>query len=178
MATGSDRHASGAEDAPIIVGRIAGPYGVKGWLRVVSYTEQPEKLIDYTPWYLKQGNAWLPTRVVEAKHHTKGLLVRLPDCGDRDKAAELSGLDIGIYRSQLPAPAAGEYYWDDLIGLSVVTLDGVPLGRVDHLLETGANDVLVVRGERERLIPFIQGSVIAMVDLDGRVLRVDWDPEF
>jgi 16S rRNA processing protein RimM len=178
MATDSDRHASGTGDEPIIVGRIAGPYGVKGWLRVVSYTEQPDKLIDYAPWYLKQGSAWRPTRVMEAKHHTKGLLVRLPGCEDRDRAAELSGSDIGIYRSQLPPTAADEYYWDDLIGLSVVTLDGLSLGTVDHLIATGANDVLVVRGERERLIPFIQGNVIAMIDLDRRVIRVDWDPEF
>ena len=178
MATESDRHASGTEDEPIIVGRIAGPYGVKGWLRVVSYTERPDKLIEYTPWYLKQRGVWLPTEVAEVKRHTRGLLVRLPGCEDRDRAAELSGSDIGIYRSQLPATAADEYYWDDLIGLSVVTLDGTPLGTVDHLIGTGANDVLVVRGERERLIPFIQGSVIAMIDLDGRVIRVDWDPEF
>jgi 16S rRNA processing protein RimM len=178
MATDSDRHASGAEDEPILVGRIAGPYGVKGWLRVVSYTERPDKLIDYAPWYLKHGDVWLPTRVIEVKRHTRGLLVRLPDCEDRDRASELSGSDIGVYRSQLPAPAADEFYWDDLIGLSVVTLDGLQLGTVDHLIETGANDVLVVRGERERLIPFIQGSVIAMVDLDSRVIRVDWDPDF
>ena len=175
MATDRDSHAPGTEDKPIIVGRITGPYGVKGWLRVVSYTERPDRLIDYAPWYLKHGNAWLPTEVAEVKHHTRGLLVRLPGSEDRDKAAELSGLDIGIYRSQLPA---GEYYWDDLIGLSVVTLDGLPFGTVDHLIGTGANDVLVVRGERERLIPFIQGSVIAHVDLDGGVIRVDWDPDF
>jgi len=178
MATDSDRHASGTEDEPIIVGRIAGPYGVKGWLRVVSYTEQPDKLIEYAPWYLQQRDVWLPTEVAEVKRHTRGLLVRLTGCEDRDRAAELSGSDIGIYRSQLPPTAADEYYWDDLIGLSVVTLDGSPLGTVDHLIGTGANDVLVVRGERERLIPFIQGSVIAMIDLDGRVIRVDWDPEF
>jgi 16S rRNA processing protein RimM len=178
MATDSDSHAPGAEDEPIIMGRIAGPYGVNGWLRVVSYTELPDRLIEYAPWYLKHGDVWLPTRVTEVKRHTRGLLVRLPGCEDRDKAAELSGTDIGIYRWQLPATAAGEYYWDDLIGLSVMTLDGLLLGTVDHLIETGANDVLVVRGERERLIPFTKGSVIAMVDLDGRVIRVDWDPDF
>ncbi len=178
MATDSDRHAPGTDDEPIIMGRIAGPYGVKGWLRVVSYTERPDRLIEYAPWYLKQDDTWLPTRVSEVKRHTRGLLVRLPGCEDRDKAAELSGSDIGIYRSQLPATAADEYYWDDLIGLSVVTLDGLLIGTVDHLIETGANDVLVVRGARERLIPFIQGSVIARVDLDAGVIRVDWDPDF
>jgi 16S rRNA processing protein RimM len=178
MATGHDSHAPGVQDEPLVMGRIAAPYGVKGWLRVVSYTEQPDKLIEYTPWYLRQGNAWLPVRIAGVKRHTKGLLVRLPGYEDRDKAAELAGVDIGVYRTQLPATAGDEYYWDDLIGLPVMTLDGLLLGTVDHLIETGANDVLVVRGERERLIPFIRGSVIARVDLDGRVIRVDWDPDF
>ena len=178
MAVDGDSHAPRVEDDPIIMGRIAGPYGVKGWLRVVSYTEQPDTLIEYAPWYLRHGHRWQPTRVIEVKRHAKGLLVRLPDCDDRDKAVELAGTDIGIYRRQLPVTSRDEYYWDDLIGLPVVTLDGQLLGTVDHLIETGANDVLVVRGERERLIPFIRGSVIAQVDLDGRVLRVDWDPDF
>jgi 16S rRNA processing protein RimM len=178
MAVTGDTHVPGTAGEPIIVGRIAGPFGVKGWLRVVSYTEQPDKLLDYAPWYLRRGNAWLPITITGSKHHSKGLLVRLPGCEDRDQAAELAGTDIGIYRRQLPAAAEDEYYWNDLVGLPVVTLDGVPLGTVDHLMETGANDVLVVRGERERLIPFIRGSVIAGIDLKGRVIRVDWDPDF
>jgi 16S rRNA processing protein RimM len=173
-----DSHAPRAEDEPIIMGRIAGPYGVKGWLRVVSYTERPDQLIEYTPWYLRRGNAWSPTGITEAKRHTKGVLVRLPGYDDRDKAAELSGTDIGIYRWQLPATAEDEYYWDDLIGMRVETLEGLPLGTVDHLVETGANDILVVKGDRERLIPFIRGSVIARIDLEGRVIRVDWDSDF
>jgi 16S rRNA processing protein RimM len=178
MAADLDSHTPGSEDEPIIMGRIAGPYGVNGWLRVVSYTERPDTLIEYTPWYLRHGGAWQPVRVAEVKRHTRGLLVRLPGYEDRDKATELAGTDIGIYRKQLPATAEDEYYWGDLIGLPVVTLDGQLLGTVDHLIETGANDVLVVKGDRERLIPFIRGSVIAQVDLDGGVIRVDWDPDF
>jgi len=178
MAVDGDSHAPRVEDDPIIMGRIAGPYGVKGWLRVVSYTEQPDRLIEYAPWYLRRGDAWVPTGVVAVKRHAKGLLVCLPGYEDRDKAAELSGTEIGIYRKQLPPAAEDEYYWSDLIGLPVVTLDGLLLGTVDHVIETGANDVLVVKGERERLIPFIRGSVIAQIDLDGRVIRVDWDPDF
>jgi len=178
MTTEAGGHSPGTGDEPIIMGRVAGPYGVRGWIRVVSYTEVPEMLLEYVPWYLRRGGSWQATRVAEVKRHTKGLLVRLPGCEDRDTAAGLTGSDIGVYRSQLPAPAAGEYYWDDLIGMAVRTLDGRPLGTVDHLIGTGANDVLVVKGERERLIPFVQGSVIDAVDLDARVIRVDWDPEF
>lgn len=178
MTADSESRASRVEDEPIVMGRIAGPYGVRGWLRVVSYTEVPEMLAEYTPWHLRRGDRWLPTGIAEVKRHTKGLLVRLPGCEDRDKAAELAGTEIGVCRTQLPAPPEGEYYWGDLIGLTVLTLEGLPLGTVDHLVETGANDVLVVRGERERLIPFVRGSVIARIDLDERVIRVDWDPDF
>ena len=178
MATARGGHASGLNDEPIIMGRLAGPYGTRGWVRVVSYTEVPHNLAEYTPWYLRQGDRWVPTEVVEVQHHTKGLLVRIADCEDRNKAAELAGVEIGVYRGQLPAAAADEYYWDELIGMRVVTVEGHLLGTVDHLIETGANDVLVVVGERERLIPFIRESVIRQIDRDERTIRVDWDPEF
>jgi 16S rRNA processing protein RimM len=160
------------------MGHIAGPYGVKGWVRVVSYTEPLERLLEYKPWQLRQGSSWQCVEPVEARRHGKGLIVRLPECRDRDTAARYTGLEIGIYREQLPAPEDNEYYWNDLVGLQVVTLDGRELGIVDHLIETGANDVLVIRGEREYLVPFIQGQVIDAVDLAGRWIRVDWDPDF
>jgi 16S rRNA processing protein RimM len=169
---------SRAEDGPIVMGRIAAPYGVKGWLKVVSYTRQPDRLLEYTPWYLQRGTEWQAVDPIGAKRHAGVLLVHLPGCDDRDMAAKLTGTDIGIYRQQLPVADEGEYYWNDLIGLKVVTLDNAVLGTVDHLLETGANDVLVVRGEREFLVPFVRGQVVALVDLENRVLRVDWDPDF
>ena len=97
---------------------------------------------------------------------------------DRDAAAALKGTQIGVHREQLPGPGEGEYYWHDLVGLRVQTTQGMELGTVDHLIETGANDVLVVRGERERLIPFIRGQVVLSIDLAAGEMRVDWDPEF
>ena len=160
------------------MGEIAGPYGIKGWVRVVSYTEPLENLLDYRPWQLRQGDTWRAVEVVEARRHGKGLVVRLPNCDDRDSAARYSGTEIGIYRDQLPLPGDNEYYWDDLVGLQVVTLDGRELGIVDHLIETGANDVLVIKGEREHLVPFVPGQVIDAVDLAGGQIRVDWDPDF
>jgi len=178
MAVDNNSRVSPAEDGPIVMGRIAAPYGVKGWLKVVSYTQQPEQLLEYNPWYLRRGAEWRAIDPVGAKPHAGGLLVHLPGCTDRDMAARFTGTDIGIYRQQLPAVAEGEYYWNDLIGLKVVALDGEVLGTVDYLLETGANDVLVVRGERELLIPFVTGQVVTQVDLENRVLRVDWDPDF
>ena len=165
-------------DDLLVMGRIAAPYGVKGWLRVTPFTETPENLLEYTPWYLGRQDEWREARLLEGKPHGKGLVVRLEGCTDRDAAAALSGTDIAVYRSQLPDTQENEYYWSDLIGLQVVTIDGRTLGRVDHLLETGANDVLVIRGERERLVPFVQGEVIRSIDLHNGEIRVDWDPDF
>ncbi|MDH5469430.1 MAG: ribosome maturation factor RimM [Gammaproteobacteria bacterium] len=171
--------ANGAQaDDMLVVGRIAAPYGVKGWLRVTAFTELPENLLEYLPWYLHRGGEWREMQPLVGKCHGKGLVVRFADCNDRDAAAALSGTDIAIKRCQLPDTQANEYYWRDLIGLQVVTVDNVVLGRVDHLLETGANDVLVVRGDRERLVPFIRDDVIRAVDLAAGEIRVDWDPEF
>ena len=104
--------------------------------------------------------------------------MQLKDCNDRDAAAMLTGTEIGVYRSQLPAVESDDFYWNDLIGLQVVTNSGRLLGRVDHLIETGANDVMVVKGEQECLVPYIKDQVIESVDLEAGEIRVDWDPDF
>ncbi|UCC55354.1 MAG: ribosome maturation factor RimM [Gammaproteobacteria bacterium] len=166
--------------SPLIMGRISGPYGVKGWVRVRPYTSNPDALLGYRPWYLNTGSGtWQRREVLEGRLHGKGLVVRLTDCDDRDAAETLAGTEIGIYRSQLPQTEQDEYYWNDLVGMQVVTLDGEVLGTVNYLLETGANDVLVVAGgDRERLIPFIQEQVVASVDLDAGIIRVDWEADY
>jgi 16S rRNA processing protein RimM len=116
---------------------------------------------------------------VKGRPQGKGLIAFMPDVTDRDQAAALVGSDIYVAREQLPPPGKDEYYWVDLEGLEVVTTEGVALGRVSHLFATGANDVVVVRdGERERLVPFVQGSYVRSVDLSGGRMVVDWDPEF
>lgn len=164
-----------AEEKNVVVGRIAGVYGVRGWVRVQSYTSPAENILDYTPWSLGGGRQVV---VVSGRRHGSGLAVQLDGIKDRDGAALLIGSEIAVPRAQLPAAAEGEYYWADLIGLRVVNLEGVELGRVDHLFETGANDVLVVRGGRERLIPYVLGQAVQEVRLDKGLMRVDWDPEF
>lgn len=164
-----------AEDRqPIVLGRIAGVYGVRGWVRVFSDTDPRDNILRYAPWLL---NGTLH-RVLEGRKHGKGLVVRLEGCDDRDQAAALVGQAISIYRDQLPAPRPDEFYWADLEGLLVETLNGEPLGRVSHLFSTGANDVLVIKGERERLLPFVWDDVVKDVDFDAGVMRVDWDPDF
>jgi 16S rRNA processing protein RimM len=162
----------------IEVGRISGLYGVRGWVKVYSHTEPRDNILEYSPWYLKIQGKWLPVEPVEGRLHGKGVVVRLDGCTDRDAAARLVGTDIAVHRDQLPETEEGEYYWNDLIGLRVVNTGGVELGQVDNLLETGANDVLVVKGDRERLIPYTPGEAVVKVDLEAGLLTVEWDPDF
>lgn len=147
-------------------------------MRVFSYTRPRDNIVHYQPWYLNQDGEWQEHELAEGRQHGKGVVARLAGCEDRDAASRFIGAEIGVRRKQLPAAQPGEYYWSDLQGLEVVTLQGESLGTVDHLLETGANDVLVVTGERERLIPFVPGHVVDDVDLERGEIRVDWDRDF
>ena len=165
-------------DEWIVMGRIGGLFGVKGWVKLLSYTEPRTALFDYQPLYLAEGGSWRRIELEQGRTHGKGLIAKFAGIDDRDAATELTGREIAIRREQLPPASPGEYYWADLEGLRVVTVDGIELGRVDHLFSTSANDVLVVRGDRERLIPFLRDQVILGVDLDAGSIRIDWDPEF
>ena len=170
----------GAPDRRVLVGRIVGLYGVQGWLKIESWTEPRVQIFKYQPWLLSTAPGQ-ETEIpgVTGRPQGKGLVAKLPGVDDRDGAAVLVGQDIYVAREQLPSPGKDEYYWFDLEGLEVVTTEGVALGRVSHLFATGANDVVVVRdGERERLVPFVQGVYVRSVDLSGGRMVVDWDPEF
>ena len=164
-------------DKQIVMGEIAGVYGVRGWVRVRSYTDPVENLLSYRPWALGAGQQSRPVSVLEGRVHGPGLVARIEGIDDRDAAAALIGQQVLVERQSLPK-APGEIYWADLEGMQVRTRDGVDLGQVDHLLATGANDVLVVQGKRERLIPFVRPEVVLDIDFEGRRLTVDWDPEF
>lgn len=168
-----------AEDTDrwVVVGQINGFYGVRGWVKVFSQTAPREGIAAYKPLYLKRDGSWHPIVIAEGRLQGKGVVLKFEGIDDRDAAAALMGAELAVKRSQLPPTAADEYYWTDLVGLAVVNQDGVDLGTIDHLFETGANDVIVVRGDRERLIPFVQGSVIKRVDLAARRMDVDWDAD-
>jgi 16S rRNA processing protein RimM len=167
-----------SHDEMILMGRVSGLFGVKGWLKIYSHAAPREGILDYKVWYLQRDGDWQPVRVAEGHRQGKGVVVRLDGYDDRDQATALLGSDIAIRREQLPPLADGEYYWSDLEGLRVVNLEGIDLGVVSHLFETGANDVLVVKGERERLIPCTLGMTVKSVDLQEGRMTVDWDPDF
>lgn len=147
-------------------------------MRVHSYTEPREAILGYVPWYLRHDGQWLARKLVKGRVQGKGIVAALEGIDNRDAATLWVGCEIAIHRDQLPFLEKGEYYWTDLVGLRVFTAQGADLGQVKCLLETGANDVLVVQGERERLIPFLMGSVVKRVDLPQGTLTVDWDPDF
>jgi 16S rRNA processing protein RimM len=162
----------------VVVGRVEGAYGIKGWVRVRSYTDPPANLAAYGPWRLRLKRETRDLERPELRQHGKGYVARLAGVDDRDAAAALGGADILVPRDQLGPTTAGEYYWTDLVGLVVVTPSGQRLGQVESMLATGANDVMVVTGERRRLIPFVSEGVVRSVDLDAGVIEVDWDPDF
>ena len=164
-----------ARTQPVILGRIVGLFGVRGWLKVYSYTEPREAVLDYKDWLLSRNGRWQRVVLAEGKRHGKAVIARLEGIEDRDAAAELTGSEIGVDRDTLPDPGEGHYYWADLEGLTVVHKDGTELGKVAYLMATGANDVLVVDGPAERLIPFVTGEVILDVDLAAGIMRVDWE---
>lgn len=164
-------------DRLLVVGRIDGAFGVRGWVKVRSYTEPREEILAYGPWQV--GPDARPLAVEAGQTHGKGLVAKLAAVDDRDAAEALRGQDIRVPRARLPEPPPGEYYWADLLGLEVRTVAGVALGRIERLLETGSNDVLVVAGGgREHLVPFVPGEVIIRVDLGAGEVVADWDPDY
>lgn len=160
----------------VTLGHISGVHGVSGWLKIHSLTEPREAIFEYQPWLL--GEQRETVRIKQGKKHGKHLIALLENIGDREQAKQLVNRKIACFRDQFPELPEASYYWTDLIGLAVETEDGMKLGNIRNMLATGANDVMVVRGERERLIPFVHGVYVKRVDLEqGRVV-VDWDPEF
>lgn len=169
------------------VGRITSVFGVKGWVKIHSYTEPEDGLFGYAPWWLKTPHGVKPLAIDEFRPHGKGFVAHIEGVDDREQAALLTAQMIAVDRSQLPALAEGDYYWHQLVGLAVVSVyedRRVHLGRVAKLMETGANDVLVVAADaesiddRERLVPYVPEQFVLRVDLEAGCIEVDWDPDF
>ena len=170
-----------ADERRVLLGRIVGVYGVRGEVKIESFTEPRLRIFDYQPWLLERdAGAIEEVRGASGRAQGKGVVAAFVGISDRDRAASLIGANIFVPRNALPAAAKGEVYQGDLEGLEVVNLAGVSLGRVSHLFETGANPVLVARKEdgREHLIPYVPEMYVQSVDLDAKRIVVDWDEEF
>ena len=166
----------------VIVGKIGAPYGVKGWVKINSYTETPEGIFEYAPWFLGDEKEY---QIDQWRPHGKSLVAKIVGVDSRDDAERIKNLDININASQLPDLGDEGVYWRELTGMQVVTTQGYDLGVVKDVFNTGANDVLQVRanvkdafGQKERLLPFVFDDVVHSVDKEGKVITVDWDPGF
>ena len=170
-------------------GTLVGAYGIKGWVRIRAYTDPPTNLLEFGHWYLKQGSSrsGRPVRLLEGRlQGSKGLVARIEGIDDRTEAEGLKGAEVWVPKQELPELEDGEFYWHELDGMRVeCEHEGHPvlLGEVSRLLETGANDVLVLRpcdgsvDDRERLVPYIPGTVVKDVDRAARCISVDWHPD-
>ncbi len=170
----------------VTMGRIVAPYGIQGWIKIQPFTQQQRSLLDYPQWQVGREDDWQLRSVEVAKVHGATVVAKLKGVTDREQAAALQGMRIAVSRDDFPEPATNEFYWADLVGLKVVNADGVALGSVTRVFETGANDVLVVEdqvaneevaNQRERLLPFI-APVIRQVDIAGGTIIVDWDADY
>ncbi|HXZ51557.1 MAG TPA: ribosome maturation factor RimM [Burkholderiales bacterium] len=156
------------------MGRVAGSYGVRGWIRVRPYSVEPEALAAHRRWRIGAEDYG----VEETKVHSGALLARLPGIGTREQALRLKGKTVSVPRSALPELDAGQYYWADLVGLEVVNAQGSVLGVVQGLFSNGAHDVMELAGDRStRLVPFLP-AVVKKVDLEGRRIEVEWGAEW
>ena len=159
----------------VVMGRVRAPHGLKGWIKVQPFTQEIEGLLDYPEWWVGCDGQWQQHRVAESAVHGSTVVARLDGFTDREAAAGLKGRDVAVPRAAMPKSREGEFYWNDLLGMEVSHKNAAKLGLVAKILETGANAVLEVQGEKEFLVPFIQG-VIVNVDLKARQLIVDWEP--
>lgn len=168
------------DDENIIIGKINGVYGVKGWVKVYSYTDPREAITKYNPWYLKKGGVWKAVKIEDSKPQAKTVIAKIEGCDDRDAALLFSGTEVSIKPEQLGSLDEGKYYWRDLIGLRVRNQDDYDFGEVQSLMETGSNDVLVVKSDegKETLIPWTMGQAIIKVNLEDGLILVDWDDDF
>jgi 16S rRNA processing protein RimM len=163
---------------PLIIGRVIGLYGIRGWVKVFSYTHPRENILHYSPWYVQLDHTWQALALIDGRCQGRGIIAQLEGYADPSAAMRLLEAGIAIHRDQLPALEQGDLYWVDLIGLQVISKQGDRLGAVAEMIETGANDVLVVRGEREHLIPFVKEVYVLEVDLSKGYIKVDWEPDF
>ncbi|CDL81391.1 ribosome maturation factor RimM [Xenorhabdus cabanillasii] len=170
---------------PIVLGKLGSAYGIRGWLRVFSSTEQAEDIFEYQPWFIQRAGQWQHIELETWKCHNQDMIIKIKGVDDREAANLLTNCELVVDSSKLPELEAGDYYWKDLMGCQVINTAGYNLGTVQDMMETGSNDVMVIKanlkdafGIKERLVPFLDGQVIKKVDLATKTIEVDWDPGF
>ena len=162
----------------LIVGRFGRPHGIKGMITVISFTEPRDNIMHYTDWHAYLNYQWQPLKLLHLEMTNKSILTQVDGYREREEVARLTNVDIAVKREQLPVLDEGDYYWHELVGMQVVTPEAVVLGTDTDILSTGANDVLVVVGEKRHLIPYLPGRNVIEINASQRVITVDWDADF
>ena len=162
----------------VIVGRFGRPHGIKGFITVVSFTDPRDNIMQYKDWHIQLHDHWQPLDLLHLEMNNKFILTQVAGYQEREDVARLTNKDIAIKRDQLPVLEQGDYYWHELIGMRVQNIEGASLGTVTEIMSTGANDVLVVVGEKRQLVPYLPGRSVITVDNSQRVITVDWDLDF
>ncbi|QYK00636.1 ribosome maturation factor RimM [Shewanella psychrotolerans] len=170
---------------PIVLGKLGSCHGIKGWLKITSYTDSAEDIFDYSPWLIKEQGEWREVKVDQWRFQGKALIAALEGITTRDQAQMLTNCEIAIPAESMKELPEDEFYWRDLIGCKVVNTKGYDMGKVEQIVETGSNDVLLVKanakdgfGKTERMIPFVTEQFIIEVNLSDKQILVDWDPDF
>lgn len=160
------------------MGRCGSAYGIQGWLKVISFTDPSDNLLNYKTWLVEHDKLWQAITVQDGKRHGEFLAVKLVGCDDRDQARTYTNDLIAVPRTELPALKKDEYYWADLVGLRVINHHGIELGKIDRLIATGANDVMVVMDDAKHQcwLPYTT-NVVKSIDLDKKEMYVEWEQD-
>ncbi|MFP3019474.1 MAG: ribosome maturation factor RimM [Arsenophonus sp.] len=168
---------------PIVLGILGSSYGIYGWFRIFSYTEYTENIFKYQPWFIQRSGEWKRLKLEDWKYHNKDIIIKIKNIDNRNLSNSITNCKIIVDAKQLPVLKDNDYYWKDIIGCKVITTKGYNLGYVKNLMETGSNDVLIIKANlkdafhiKERLIPFLNEKVIKNIDLSTKIIKVDWDP--
>lgn len=161
----------------VVIGKFGKTFGVRGWVKVHSFATPKESILSFFPWQIQKNHQFQDVSIEANKIHHQHIVVKLKDVDDIDAAKLFTNLNIFIDRILLPKLKKNEYYWNDLAGLKVVNQESIELGIIDHLFATGANDVMVVKGKKEHLIPYIKNTILD-VDIKNKIIKVDWDENF
>ncbi len=173
------------DQQPVVLGKIGACHGVNGWMKITTYTDSVTGIFDYSPWLLNERGQWREVKVLRWRQQGKGVVASLEGVDSREQAQNLTNCEIGVLQENMQNLPEGDFYWRDLIGCEVANTTGYNMGKVEQILETGSNDVLMVKanvkdafGKRERMIPLIMEQFIKHVDLLEKQILVDWDPDF
>jgi 16S rRNA processing protein RimM len=162
----------------VVVGRFGRPHGIKGFITIHSFTEPRENILSYTDWHANIAKQWQPLKILHIEVTHKSILAQIEGYHEREQVGNLTNVEIAISRTQLPSLTQGEYYWHELVGMQVINQQGQTLGKVTEIMPTGANDVLVIEGDKRYLIPYLPGQFVIDIDVGQSLIKVDWDSDF